>query len=117
MSKVSDVVERMMRMDRLIKDGRTGYAKKFAKNLGISRSQLFNHFEELKDMGIEISYNRNNSSYEYSGEFELEVQEPLKVIKRQKNLMNVTGGSFIGESKFTGLFVLNFDSILSYSLI
>ncbi|MDM8160952.1 hypothetical protein QUH73_14095 [Labilibaculum sp. K2S] len=109
MRKVIDVVERFKRMDGLIKDGRTGNANKFAKELGISRSHLFNHIEELKDLGIEVSYNRDNGSYEYSGEMEPEIQNPLRVIKRKKQLVNVNGGCFSQESKFTGLFRANFE--------
>ena len=109
MIKILDVVERMIRMDHLIKEGRTGNAKKFAGELSISRSHLFNHFDELKDMGIEISYNRDINSYEYSGEMELEIQNPLRVIERQKQLIGITGGRFSLESKFTGLLATIFE--------
>ena len=117
MVKILDVVERLMRMDRLIKDGRTGSAKNMANELGISRSHLFNHFDEFKDLGIEISYNRDSGSYEYSGEMELEKQNPFRVIKSEKQLIDINGGGFLQESKFSGLLVINFDSILAYSLI
>lgn len=117
MIKILDVVERMIRMDRLIKDGRTGCAKNMANELGISRSHLFNHFEELKDLGIEISYNRDTGSYEYSGEMEPEIQNSFRVIQSKKRFVDVNGGCFLQESKFSGLLVINFDSIWTYSLI
>jgi len=117
MVKVLDVVERFKRMDRLIKDGRTGSSKRFAKELGISRSHLFNHIDELKDMGIEVSYNKDISSYEYSGEMEIEIQNPFVLIKRKEKLTDINGGGFYQESRFSGLLVINFDSILTYSLI
>ncbi|MBL4559557.1 MAG: hypothetical protein JKX79_01095 [Labilibaculum sp.] len=103
MIKILDVVERMIRMDRLIKDGRTGSAKNMANELGIFRSHLFNHFEELKDLGIEISYNRDSDAFEYYGDMELKIQKPLQVIRKKKYLndtnweadSHATGGKYV----------------------
>lgn len=93
MVKILDVVERLMRMDRLIRDGKTGSAKRFATELGISRSHLFNHFEELKDLGVDIKFNKANSSYEYCGDLEPQIQKPLKVIRKRQELSDTYGGN------------------------
>jgi biotin operon repressor len=100
MVKILDVVERLMKMDKLIRQKRTGNAKVFADKLNISRSHLFNHLEELKDIGIEVSYNRKMTTYEYSGEMELEIQNPLRVISRKDQLSEISGGSFCKSPSF-----------------
>ncbi|WP_282015530.1 HTH domain-containing protein [Marinifilum flexuosum] len=94
MVKILNIVERLMLLDRLLKKGETGNAKQLASKLGVSRSQVFNHFEELKDLGVTIMFNKSKSSYEYFGDYELEVQQPLTVIRKVDELKNISGGTF-----------------------
>lgn len=63
--KTFEILERYQKIDRLIKRRSTGNPKSFAKKLGISKSQLFNYLEELRDRGAEISYNKTLESYIY----------------------------------------------------
>lgn len=92
MVKILNVVERLILLDRLLKKSETGNATQLAFKLGISRSHLFNHFEELKDLGIDVRFNKSKSSYEYYGDYELEVRQPLKVIRKTEDLKKTCGG-------------------------
>ncbi|MCY1636526.1 HTH domain-containing protein [Marinifilum sp. D737] len=94
MVKILKVVERLMLLDRLLKKGETGNAKQLASKLGVSRSQVFNHFDELKDLGVKVRFNKSKSSYEYFGDYELEVRYPLKVILKDEELKENSGGTF-----------------------
>lgn len=94
MVKILNVVERFMLLDRLLKKEKTGSANQLASRLGISRSQVFNYFDELKGLGVDVKFNKSKSSYEYSGDYELEVHQPLKVIRKVEELKETSGGTF-----------------------
>ena len=94
MVKILDVVERWIKMNRLIKEGRTGNPKQFASQLGISKSHLYNCIDELGDLGIDIRYNKSCSTFEYYGDFELEIRKPFKVIRKKEELNDTNGGVF-----------------------
>lgn len=100
MVKILDIVERLMKMDRLIKEKRTGSAKQLAEYLGISRSHLFNHLEEFRDLGIDIRYDKSNYTYEYYGNLEPEIREPLLVIRKKNDLSDTNGGTFCKSPSF-----------------
>lgn len=80
MVKALNVVERLIKMDSLIKKEKTGNSNQFAQKLGISRSQFYNDIDELKDLGIKIRYNKYKLSYEYFGAYVLEIHQRLKII-------------------------------------
>jgi len=94
MVKLLNIIDRLLIMDRLIRNQKTGNPEKFASLIGVSRSQLYNHLDEFKDLGVDIRYNRLLGSFEYCGELVPEVHEPIKIIKRKKQLKETNGGSF-----------------------
>ena len=56
------------RMDGFIHRKRTGTAKQLGKKLGISRTTVFHHFENLSAMGAEIEFCAEQHSYIYVGD-------------------------------------------------
>ncbi len=60
-------LNRLKKLDTLIQQGKTGAPEEFADRLGLSRSQLYNILEELKDLGAPIEYNRSARSFLLSG--------------------------------------------------
>src|SRR5688572_25468499 len=58
-------VERLKRMDDLIKRKATGNAAEFAGKLNISQSQLFQDIKEMKQLGAPIAYCATRRSYYY----------------------------------------------------
>ena len=63
--KLQETIERYRKIDMLIKREKTGSPEEFASKLGISRSQLYNYLEELRDQGAGIIYDRAKGSYLY----------------------------------------------------
>jgi len=63
--KALEILERYKKIDKLIKRRSTGNPKQFASKLGISKSQLFNCLDELRDRGAEIIYNKTLETYIY----------------------------------------------------
>jgi len=91
MVKILDVVDRLSRLDGLISSKKTGNSTELAHKIKLSRSQIFNYLDYLKDLGVEINYNKSTRSYEYTGEFIPEIQSPLKIV-RKSELEQIEGG-------------------------
>lgn len=66
-------INRLQYIDQLIRQRRTGNAEEFANRLNISRRQLYYWLEELKDMGLEIGYNRAIKSYVFLKPYKIEI--------------------------------------------
>ncbi len=81
-------LERVKRMDDLIRRKATGPADAFARKLGISRSTLMYNLGELKALGASICFDDIIQSYYYAHDFELfDRKAPyFRHIKGGKNL-------------------------------
>ncbi|MEO1587302.1 MAG: HTH domain-containing protein [Bacteroidota bacterium] len=68
---ISRYIDRLGRMDALIRRKATGSPKSFAQKLDISVSTLYEYLAVLKDFGAPVSYSRGCRSfvYETAGEF------------------------------------------------
>lgn len=77
-------IERLKRMDQLIRRRSTGTADEFADKMGICRSVLMDHLREMKDMGAPIAYCKIHGSYYYAQECRLKLcfdKEELREVK------------------------------------
>ena len=70
-------INRMKRMDQLIRMKATGTPDQFAEKMGICKSVLMDHISELKCMGAPIVFDRIRESYVY--------QESVKLIITYEN--------------------------------
>lgn len=83
-------IDRLKRMDDLIRRKGTGTPNEFAEKLGISKSMLMINLSELKEMGALLTYDTINQTYVYLNgcrlrlEFELPKDE-LNGIDRKKH--------------------------------
>jgi hypothetical protein len=89
-------IERLKRMDDLIRRKATGKAEEFAGKLGISRSQLLQDVKELRELGAPIEYCPTTQSYIYT--------KPCSI---NLDLNRVRGGennfTFFNRSSIAGL--------------
>ncbi len=81
--KAVEQLERLKRMNKLIKAENTGTPNEFAQRLGISRRQLYSYIELIKDMGVLTAYSKANRTFYYCDEYELEISCTLKKISRE----------------------------------
>ena len=78
-------IERLERIDQFLRQQRTGTAYEFAERLGISRRQLFNLLDELKDLGLPVIYSRSARTfmYEYNCRLKINIEvlelEPVEL--------------------------------------
>ncbi|WP_215225192.1 helix-turn-helix domain-containing protein [Echinicola shivajiensis] len=86
-------IERIQLINKLIREEKTGSPEELSARLGISRRQLYNHLESLKDMGLEVSYSRKLNSFYYVDEKHLEMNFSLKVIGPEE-IESIYGGVY-----------------------
>jgi hypothetical protein len=92
--KAFEQLERLKRINLLIRKEKTGTPEEFAEQLGICQSHLFGLIEELKIMGAPIAYSRTRQTYFYTMDFEIKLQYSLAFIKKDQ-LKEIIGGNTI----------------------
>ena len=89
--KINQQAERIKYLVDLIKHGKTGKADILASRVGISRTSLFDLFDDFRSMGADIYYKRSGKSFCLGEDSTVEVVVPVKVMKR-KELTEIEGG-------------------------
>ncbi len=52
-------------MDSLIRQEHTGTAEEFARKLGVSERTLQNHLQQLREIGVQVTYDYSRRTYKY----------------------------------------------------
>ena len=84
----------MERMDQMIRMENTGDASEFSKRLGISRRQLYYYVDELKDLGLPLSYSRKSKTFFYEKNCMLKINISVRELGEYE-LRNYNGGFFL----------------------
>lgn len=82
-------INRIERIDQLIRMKATGTPKELAKRLNISRSTLYNILEFMKAQGVEIYYSSSKQSFCYKQE----VFFYFGFSSQKMNLRGISGGN------------------------
>lgn len=61
-----EILEKLKRVDRLIRIKGTGSPKELAERIGVSERTAFQYIDWLKKLGAPIKYNRIRESYVYT---------------------------------------------------
>jgi transcriptional antiterminator len=100
-------IERLEKIDKLVREQRTGTPDEFADRVGISRRQLYNYLDELRSYGVEVSYSRVCHSFEYRNNKRLRVYFDCEEIERSQ-VNQITGGYRIFAPNFFGFGFISF---------
>jgi biotin operon repressor len=87
-------LQRLQRIDALIRRQNTGSPKDLAEKLEISERQVYNCIEELKEMGLPISYYRNRQTYAYDENCKLNIGITIEYLSTQEKV-KVFGGTSV----------------------
>ena len=100
-------LERLKRMDDLIRRKATGSPEEFSRKLNISRSQFLQDLKELREMGAPIEYCKITRSYIYT--------KPCQPIL-SFNEKSIQGGNYFSPIWLDSndLLLLYSDTIISY---
>jgi hypothetical protein len=102
-------IQRLKRMDDLIRRKATGTPDEFAARLGLRKSVLMDELRELKELGAEITYCRRSNSYYYEQEFILKIGT-IDSLSQNKLL----GGQDYSDGIFSFRYYRNEYSYFSY---
>lgn len=78
-------LDRVKKINKLIKWQQTGNPEVFAGKLNIGRRQLYNILDDLKIMGAPIKYCRKRETFYYQNDFDLQIRFSVKIIKEEKD--------------------------------
>ncbi|MCU4173521.1 hypothetical protein [Carboxylicivirga sp. N1Y90] len=78
--RIIEKFEVIKRASALIDKETTGPAEQFAKRIGTSRTCIFQLLEEIKELGVPITYDHRKKSYCYSSDKKLVVNNPIEVV-------------------------------------
>lgn len=88
---IDKYINRLKKIDQMIRHENTGKPKDLAQNLGISESHVYNCIQELKDMGLPIAYCRIRQTYYYTDPVQLKIS--LSIIDLTTNeIKEINGG-------------------------
>ena len=91
--KALEQLERLQRINDLIKAEKTGTPEEFANSLHISRRQLYEYINFIKDFGVEVSYSKQLRTFYFSNGHEINVNCGIKVVSKQV-AKTINGGFF-----------------------
>lgn len=86
-------IERIQRINNYIYNEKTGRPDEFAKRMGVSKRQLYNILEMLKDFDAPIRYDRNRETFFYDDDFKLDIRFSMRILTDQEE-KNFFGGYF-----------------------
>lgn len=87
-------LNRLQQIDQLIRQKRTGNAEELARKLSISRRLVYYWLDELKDMGLEIDYNRAAKSFVYQKPYQINVSFEIKELTYEESMEIEAGINF-----------------------
>ncbi len=95
--------ELMERMDQLIRMENTGDAFEFSERLGISRRQMYYYVDELRELGLPVSYNRRSKTFFYEKNCRLRIDVSVRELG-DNDLKYLTGGFLLNKNALCNAF-------------
>lgn len=98
--KIFEYLDRISHAHKLVSTGETGTPDEFARNLGVSRTSLYELIDELRSRGAPIVYSKSARTFYYEEPYDIMIickLQPLSVEdKREK-----TGGEINSKILFS----------------
>lgn len=105
--KTFDYLERIKKLNKLIRSSQTGTPAELAAVMGMSQSHLFRCMKELENFGMKIQYSRSLKTYFYVNDDELTIFYSLKLIAESKT-KEILGGMQLLSSLQKQIIGINF---------
>lgn len=99
-------IERIKKMHELIRSEKTGKPDDFAQMLHLSRRQLYNELEYIKNLNASVKYCKKKESFYYAVPFELELKYSLTTIIDDESKEIFGGFNFCASLLHGTLFTL-----------
>lgn len=92
--KLFEYLDRISKMHKLLLRQRTGTPEEFARQLGVSRTSLYELIDELRSRGAPISYSKSLKTFFYRQPYDINITcslRPLSLIEDRE----FNGGAII----------------------
>jgi predicted DNA-binding transcriptional regulator YafY len=76
--KVFEYLDRISTMHKLVSRQKTGTPEEFARQLGVSRTSLYELIDELRSRGVPIVYSKSAKTFFYRQPYDIEVTCSLR---------------------------------------
>jgi hypothetical protein len=86
--KVFEYLDRISKMHKLVLRRRTGTPAEFARQLGVSRTSLYELLDELRSRGAPITYSKSTRTFFYSQPYDISITcslRPLSYAEQKEN--------------------------------
>ncbi|TAL71184.1 MAG: HTH domain-containing protein [Bacteroidetes bacterium] len=86
--KIFEYLDRISMMHKLVSRQRTGTPEEFAKQLGVSRTSLYELIDEMRSRGAPISYSKSTKTFFYRQPYDIAVTcllRPLTYNEEKEN--------------------------------
>ncbi|SMO59851.1 hypothetical protein SAMN06265379_103218 [Saccharicrinis carchari] len=93
MMTLNDKSEQIDFLATLIVRKRNGKACQLAKRINVLRSKLYDMFNDLKLLGVDIKYDRRLNTFYYGNNLRVKVNIPIEIIS-EKEIGTINGGKF-----------------------
>jgi biotin operon repressor len=91
--KALEQLERLQRIHDLIKAERTGCPDEFANSMHISRRQLYEYIQVIKDLGVGVKYSKGRNTFYLCNGHELDIACSIKLVSKYE-ATKINGGFF-----------------------
>jgi len=89
--KVFEYLDRISLMHKLVSRQKTGTPEEFARQLGVSRTSLYELIDELRLRGVPIAYSKSAKTFFYRQPYDIAVSCSLKPLTYDEEKDNSGG--------------------------
>jgi biotin operon repressor len=89
--KVFEYLDRISMMHKLVLRQKTGTPEEFARQLGVSRTSLYELIDELRSRGVPIAYSKSAKTFFYRQPYDIAVTCCLKPLTYSEEKENSGG--------------------------
>jgi predicted DNA-binding transcriptional regulator YafY len=83
--KVFEYLDRISMMHKLVARQRTGTPEEFARQLGVSRTSLYELIDELRSRGAPITYSKSAKTFFYRQPYDIAITCSLRPLSLVEN--------------------------------
>jgi biotin operon repressor len=98
--KIFEYLDRISMMHKLVSRQRTGTPEEFARQLGVSRTSLYELIDELRSRGAPIAYSKSSKTFFYSQPYDIAVTCLLRPLTYNEKKENAGGTNILSRVLF-----------------
>jgi predicted DNA-binding transcriptional regulator YafY len=99
--KVFEYLDRISMMHKLVLRQKTGTPDEFARQLGVSRTSLYELIDELRSRGVPIAYSKSAKTFFYRIPYDIVISCSLRPLTYTEEKESIGGTYFSSETFFS----------------